>query len=632
MLQLSEISIRIAGRLLIDQASLTLPAGTKAGLVGRNGTGKSTLFRAITGELSPESGTVSVPRQARIGQVAQEAPGTEEALIDIVLAADKERARLLAEAEHASDAHRIAEIQTRLVDIDAHSAEARAASILAGLGFDEAAQRRPASSFSGGWRMRVSLASVLFAEPDLLLLDEPTNYLDLEGTLWLEDYVRRYPHTVVIISHDRDLLNRAVNAIVNLEHRKLTFYRGPYDQFARQKAEAEELQMKMRSKQQAQRKHMEAFVDRFRYKASKARQAQSRIKALERMGEIAAVSHEHVHGFKFPDPVKAAASPIIAIESGSVGYSPEAPVLKQLNLRIDADDRIALLGANGNGKSTFAKLLSDRLQLETGKMTVFAGLKIGFFAQHQLDDLVPDESAVYHVRRLVPDQPEAKVRARVAQMGLATEKMDTPARDLSGGEKARLLMGLATFDGPNLLILDEPTNHLDIDSRQALVEALNTFDGAVILIAHDRHLIEATVDRLWIVGGGTVTAYDGDLDDYRNLIIGGPLKNSDKRRLAEEAAEEETKSKAVQRKMAADRRRELAPLKKQITALETRTVSLEKRIREIDRQLADPSGYGNADKIASLGKERSDCERALVEAEERWLELSADYDEALSAP
>ena len=526
MLTLSDISARIAGRLLIDHASLYLPEGTKAGFVGRNGAGKSTLFRVITGELAPETGAVTLPRNCRIGQVAQEAPGTDEPLLDIVLSADAERLALLTEAETATDAGRIADIQTRLVDIDAHSAEARAASILAGLGFDQEAQRRPASSFSGGWRMRVALAAVLFSRPDLLLLDEPTNYLDLEGTLWLEDYVRRYPHTVIIISHDRDLLNRAVNSIVHLEDRKLTFYRGPFDQFERQRAEARELQTKMRARMQARRDHMAAFVERFRYKASKARQAQSRLKAIERMGSIAAVVDEQVQEFQFPKPERACASPIIALERVAVGYVPGQPVLSGLNLRIDHDDRIALLGANGNGKSTFAKLLSGRLKPETGTMTRAPHLKIGYFAQHQLEDLVPSDSAVDHVRRRIPDAPDAVVRSRVAQMGLSTEKMGTAARDLSGGEKARLLMGLAAFDKPNLLILDEPTNHLDIDSRAALIEALNAFEGAVILISHDRHLLEATADRLWLVHDGTVRSYEGDLEDYRALIVGGSKRES----------------------------------------------------------------------------------------------------------
>ncbi|MEM9105325.1 MAG: ABC-F family ATP-binding cassette domain-containing protein [Pseudomonadota bacterium] len=625
MLTLTDLSARVAGRLLIDRASLSLPEGTKAGFVGRNGAGKSTLFRVITGDLTAETGTVHVAKNARIGQVAQEAPGTQEPLIDIVMQADTERLALIEEAETATDPHRIADIQTRLTDIEAHSAEARAASILSGLGFDNDAQKRPAAEFSGGWRMRVALAAVLFARPDLLLLDEPTNYLDLEGTLWLEEYVRRYPHTVIIISHDRDLLNRAVNSIVHLEQKKLSFYRGPFDQFERQRADARELQMKMREKQQAKRKHMEAFVERFRYKASKARQAQSRLKALERMGTISAVIEEHVQGFQFPKPEKLPASPLIKLEKVSVGYAPGEPVLSRLNLRIDNDDRIALLGANGNGKSTFAKLLSGRLQTGDGTMVRAPNLKTGYFAQHQLEDLVPAQSAVEHVRKHLPDAPDAVVRSRVAQMGLSTEKMGTPARDLSGGEKARLLMGLAAFDGPNLIILDEPTNHLDIDSRAALIDALNGFEGAVILISHDQHLIEATADRLWLVGDGTVGSYDGDLNDYRTLIIGAS-KGQNRRREAETG-----NSKADQRRAAAERRKELAPLRKRINEIESLTAELEKKIQKLDADLADPTLYNRApDDAAQIARQRSDAERRLAEAEEEWLQVSSDYEEAAS--
>ena len=496
MLQITDLSARVAGRLLIDHASLTLPAGTKAGLVGRNGAGKSTLFRIITGDLAPESGSVQIPKNTRIGQVAQEAPGTEDSLIDIVLAGDAERTALMAEAETATDPNRIAEIHTRLADIEAHSAEARAGAILSGLGFDAAAQRRPASSFSGGWRMRVALAAVLFSQPDLLLLDEPTNYLDLEGTLWLETFVARYPYTVVVISHDRDVLNNAVSSIVHLEQKKLTFYRGDFDSFARQRAEKIELLQKQRAKQEDKRKHMEAFVARFRAKASKARQAQSRLKALERLGPLQAIVEDSVTPIVFPEPEKQPASPIIAMQSVSVGYEPGRPILSGLDLRIDTDDRIALLGQNGNGKSTFAKLLAERLNAGDGSITKAPGLKVGFFAQHQIDDLRPAESAVEHVRREMPEAPEAKVRARVAQMGLATEKMDTAAEKLSGGEKARLLMGLATLDAPHLLILDEPTNHLDIATKQMLVEALSRFEGAMLFVSHDRHFLSALSNRV----------------------------------------------------------------------------------------------------------------------------------------
>lgn len=625
MLIINDLSLRIAGRLLIDHASLTLPSGTKAGIVGRNGTGKTTLFRAITGDMASETGSISFPKSTRIGQVAQEAPGTEEPLIEIVLKADTERLSLLQEAESASDAHRIAEIQMRLADIDAHSAEARAATILAGLGFDTAAQARPASSFSGGWRMRVALAAVLFSQPDLLLLDEPTNYLDLEGTLWLENYVSKYPHTVLLISHDRDLLNRAVNSIVHLDQKKLTFWRGGYDQFERQRAEQLEHQEKARVKQDAARRHMESFVERFRAKASKARQAQSRLKALEKMKPISAMIEDDVAPFNFPEPGKTVASPIVAIEKAAVGYAPGKPVLKNLTLRIDEDDRIALLGSNGNGKSTFAKLLDGRLELESGRVTIAPGLKVAMFAQHQLDDLRPEESAIGHVRRLMPDAPEAKVRARVARMGLSTEKMMTPAKDLSGGEKARLLMGLAAFHGPNLLILDEPTNHLDIDSRDALMAALNEFSGAVILISHDRHLIEATADRLWLVKDGTVAPFDGDMADYRQVITGGA---SDRR----ERREADKASKADKRREAAQKRAALEPLAKQIKATEGLIERTRKRMEAIEGELADPALYErDAARAQRLARERSELGATLESHEEVWLRLSSQYEEAMAA-
>jgi ATP-binding cassette subfamily F protein 3 len=624
MLIINDLSLRMAGRLLLDHASLTLPAGSKAGLVGRNGTGKTTLFRAITGDLSAETGSIGVPRNTRIGQVAQEAPGTEEPLIDIVLKADVERAALIEEEKTATDPVRIAEIHMRLADIDAHSAEARAATILAGLGFDDAAQQRPASSFSGGWRMRVALAAVLFSEPDLLLLDEPTNYLDLEGTLWLENYVAKYPHTVLLISHDRDLLNRAVTSIVHLDRMKLTWWRGGYDQFERQLTVQRELQEKGRVRQEAARKHMQAFVDRFRYKASKARQAQSRLKALEKMKPIAAVVDDTVRAFRFPEPVKAVASPIIAISAASVGYKAGAPVLKRMTLRIDADDRIALLGANGNGKSTFAKLLAGRLKPETGSMTVAPGLKVSMFAQHQLDDLRPEENAYEHVRRLMPDAPEAKVRSRVAQFGLTTEKMATAAKDLSGGEKARLLMGLSTFEGPNLFILDEPTNHLDIDSREALMHALNEFPGAVILISHDRHLIEATADRLWLVRDGEVNPYEGDLSDYRQEVTGTAGDRRERR-------ENEKASKADRRREAASRRQQYEPLAREIRATEALIDRLRKRIDLIEDELADPALYEKDPSTATrLARERSQLGATLAGHEEKWLEMSAEYEQATS--
>ncbi len=624
MLQITDLTYRIAGRLLIDQASVTLPARSKTGLVGRNGAGKSTLFKLITGDLSSESGSIQIPKSARIGQVAQEAPGTEDSLIDVVLAADTERTRLLEEAETETDPARIADIHTRLADIGSHTAEARAGAILSGLGFDAEAQKRPCSAFSGGWRMRVALAAVLFSEPDLLLLDEPTNYLDLEGTLWLENYVSRYPHQVVLISHDRDLLNNAVDSIAHLDRGKLTFYRGGYDSFDRQRREKMILQQKAKEKQDEQRKHMQAFVDRFRAKATKARQAQSRLKMLEKMEPIAALTEESSFPIHFPDPEGRLAPPILKLENVSTGYDGKE-ILKRLTVNIDTDDRIALLGANGNGKSTFAKLISGRLDAMSGEITKATKLKIAFFAQHQLDELRPAENAVEHVRRLMPQAPEAQVRARVARFGLPTDRMDTPAKDLSGGEKARLLLGLATFDGPNLLILDEPTNHLDIDSREALILALNEFQGAVVLISHDRHLVEACADRLWLVAEGGVAPYDGDMEDYRRLILQGP----DAVKKARKEEEDDKGSAQERRREAAEKRHVLKPLRQKIEAAEKEMSRLQDKIVKLDEALADPEFFTREpDRATKFAKERAYCEKKLVKTEEEWLELSAEYEEA----
>ncbi len=630
MLHINDLTYRIGHRLLIDHASVALPDGTKAGLVGPNGAGKTTLFRLISGEIGPESGSIGLPRNARIGQVAQEAPGGSESLIAVVLAADHERERLLAEAETAHDPHRIAEIHTRLADIDSHSAEARAATILAGLGFDEAAQKRPCSSFSGGWRMRVALAATLFARPDLLLLDEPTNYLDLEGTLWLETYVTRYPYSVIIVSHDRDLLNRAVDTIVHLDQGKLTLYRGGYDSFDRQRRERQALQLKLKARQDDQRRHLQSFVDRFRYKASKARQAQSRLKMLEKLEPIAALADNTVVPFHFPPPAKPAAPPIITMEDVSVGYEADRPVLRGLDLRLDDDDRIGLLGANGNGKSTLAKLIAGRLDAMGGRFRRLHRLDVAYFAQHQLDELKPAWSPYDHVRDLMPDATEAQVRARTGALGFVRTKMDTKAADLSGGEKARLLLGLATFSGANLMILDEPTNHLDIDSREALVLALAEFPGAVILISHDRHLIEASVDRLWLVADGTVRPYDGDLDDYRRTVLdsrnGGNGNGGPSARKTPSSGTAQDR-----RREAAGRRQQTAPLRKKIKDTEALIDSLQKEIHRLDRKLGDSGLYErNPTEAAFLAKARAEAVRSLAKAEETWLAASAELEAAMA--
>ena len=513
---------------MIDDSSVQIVPGARVGFVGRNGVGKSTLFHAIRGDLPTEAGSISIPPRWRIGSLAQEAPDGPESLINVVLKADLERDALLQEAETADDPHRIAEIQTRLVDIDAHSAPARAAAILSGLGFSTADQARSCSEFSGGWRMRVALAATLFSAPDLLLLDEPTNYLDLEGTLWLEEHLANYPRTVIVISHDRDLLDTSVDQILHLDRTKLTLYKGTYSSFEEQRATREMLDAKHAKRQMDERKRLQAFVDRFKAKASKARQAQSRVKMLERMKPVTALVTQDVREISFPAPEKMLSPPIIAVDDVSVGYDPRKPVLNRVTLRIDTDDRIALLGSNGNGKSTLLKLIADRLPPMQGSVSRADKLDIAYFAQHQLDELVPSQSAYDHVRRLMPDDPVSKVRARAGAMGYPGEKADTPVMNLSGGEKSRLLLGLATFGGAHLVILDEPTNHLDIDSRATLIEAINEFPGAVILVSHDRYLLEACADRLWLVADGAVTAYDGDIDEYRRQVLsarGGESKD-----------------------------------------------------------------------------------------------------------
>lgn len=617
MLAINDLSIRLAGRLLIDQSSVQITPGSRVGLVGRNGTGKSTLFKVIRGELAAEHGTVSLPPRWRIGSLAQEAPNGPESLISVVLKADLERDALLTEAEHATDPHRIAEIQTRLVDIDAHSAPSRAAAILSGLGFSAADQLRPCAEFSGGWRMRVALAATLFAAPDLLLLDEPTNYLDLEGTLWLEDHLAHYPRTVIVISHDRDLLESSVDQILHLERGKLTLYKGSYSSFEEQRAARELLDAKAVKRQEAERARLQAFVDRFKAKASKARQAQSRVKMLERLKPITALVTEDVREISFPAPEKILSPPIIAADNVSVGYDPASPVLNRVTLRIDNDDRIALLGANGNGKSTLVKLLAGRLAPFSGKVTRADKLSIAYFAQHQLDELNEDASAYDHVRKLMGDAPEAKVRARAGAIGFSGKAADTKAGKLSGGEKARLLLGLATFFGPNMIILDEPTNHLDIDSRAALAEAINEFPGAVIMVSHDRYLIEACADRLWIVADRTVTNYDGDLDDYRRLVLST--------RNAETPRERAAPSEKPQRPRPDNR----GSLKKRIAEAEAEIARVSDIIAKIDTALALPDIFTRDPKqAAQLSKARANAAEALARAEEQWLEASTEFDEA----
>jgi ATP-binding cassette subfamily F protein 3 len=517
MLQIDNLVFNAWNRRFFDSASVSLPVGAKVGLVGRNGIGKTTLFKLILGELMPDGGEIGLPKAARIASVDQEHPATPVSLLDTVLAADVQREALNAELETAEPEH-LGDIYQRLIEIDADRAPARAAEILSGLGFSTADLKRPMAEFSGGWRMRVALAAALFAQPELLLLDEPTNYLDLEGALWLEARLKKYPHTALIISHDRELLNNSVDAILHLSEGKLTLYTGGYDAFERRRAEMSRLQSATRAKQEAERAHLQSFIDRFKAKASKAAQAQSRMKRLAKLEPIAAVIEERVAPFTLPSPARPLAPPLLQLEAATVGYG-GVPVLRDLNLRLDVDDRIGLLGVNGAGKSTFAKMVAGALALQSGQMKRDNRIRVGWFHQHQIEALDPADSPLDIIRRERPEDSESARRSRLAQFGLSFDKQETTVADLSGGERARLLLNLVAMAAPHLLILDEPTNHLDIDSRRALLDALNDYEGAVILITHDRSLIELVADRLWLAADGHIKPFAGDMEDYARFVL-----------------------------------------------------------------------------------------------------------------
>ena len=627
LLHINDLTYRIAGRVLFDGATAVVPKGHKVGLVGPNGAGKTTLFRLISGDLALDGGSVSVSGRARIGQVAQEAPSGSGSLLATVLAADSELADLTAEAESAISPQRIAEVHERLVSIGAHTAEARVASILAGLGFDEAAQARPCSEFSGGWRMRVALAGALFARPDLLLLDEPTNHLDLEATMWLESYLAAWDGTLLVISHDRGLFNRVVGGILHLHGHKLTRYEGGYDRFERTRLENLQHQAALRTKQQAQRRHIQSFVDRFRYKATKARQAQSRLKALARMAPIASVIEDRTTAFHFPDP-SPLSPPLVAMDRVEVGYGGQA-VLTRLNLRLDMDDRIALLGSNGNGKSTLVKLLAQRLEPMAGEINRSGKLRVGYFAQHQADELdsraTPIVELARHVERAaerdVQAWTEQRLRAHLGRFGFGEDKVGTRIGDLSGGEKARLLFCLMSVGAPHVLLLDEPTNHLDVDARAALVLALNGYQGAVVLVSHDAHLIEAVCDRLWLVDAGTCAPYDGDLSDYRTLLL---ERARGSRRGARAGKTNGREGKKAGRQARAQARAESSGVRKRGKNAERRLAALGKKKSALEAKLADPTLYdGTSDAVSALQIELAEIERALAAAEQAWLEAEA---------
>lgn len=636
MLHIKEITQRVEGRLLFDKATAVVHKGERVGFVGRNGSGKSTLLRLIMGTTPLDGGDIAIPRGASVGTVAQDAPSGSTSLIDTVLAADVERASLLSEAETAEDPGRIAEIHERLATIKAETAPARAARILAGLGFSEEAQQQPCSSLSGGWRMRVALAALLFTEPDLLLLDEPTNHLDLEATLWLEGYLKGYPGTLLLVSHDRNLLNNIAQRTLHLEQLKLNMYNGNYDRFERTRRENQERQMAMRTKQIAERRHIESFVERFRAKASKARQAQSRLKALARMEPIASAIEDRTTTFDFPTPVQLS-PPLINLEDASVGYNADNPVLTNLNLRIDMDDRIALLGANGNGKSTFIKLLATRLKPMTGRLVKSSKLKVGYFSQDQADELDLNGTPLEHMARALPMETETRLRSHLGRFGFGQEHATTKVGKLSGGEKARLLFALMTRDKPHVLLLDEPTNHLDVDARQALIQAINGFEGAVILVSHDPHLIELSADRLWIVTNGGVRSYDGDMESYRQLLLDqrrderAKARSARRERESGEASSSKVKqqnlSKKDKRKAAADARAAASDLRKKVKSAEQKVERLEQQKKDLEVKLADPKMYdaSTAD-LEALQIKFGQVSKAIADAERIWLEAQSSLE------
>lgn len=633
MLTISDLDFRVEARPLFEGASAQISAGWKVGLVGRNGTGKSTLLRLIREEVSNPSAqnSIRLNQGAKLGWVAQEVAPSDETIMDVVLAADAERHALMQEADTATDPDRIGEIHARLVDIDAWSAEARAAEVLTGLGFTNADLHRATKEFSGGWRMRAAIAGVLFSQPDLLLLDEPTNYLDLEGAAWLEGYLKKYPHTVIIVSHDRELLNRCVTHTMALEHCKLTICAGGYDAWLRLRAERVAQLEAQQAKQDADRAHLQAFVDRFKAKASKARQAQSRVKMLEKMQDISIPLAERTVPFNFPSGEEKLSPPMLVMEDAVLGYGADAEILRGVDLRLDPDDRIAIIGTNGQGKTTLVKSIAERLPIMAGTRKVPKAIRIGYFSQDQMDELTAGETVLDHVRRALPRETTiARQRAVAAAMGFAHEKVETKIEKLSGGEKVRLLLGLMAMEKPNILILDEPTSHLDIDSREALIYALNDFEGAVLLITHDVFLAEATADQLWLVNDGQAKPYDGDLADYRKLVLAADRSKEDKPKKKQkvEAVQPAPKvDKAEQRRLASEKRKAAAPLKRKAEEAERTLTKATAALKQVDEALAQPNA--TSEEMQALMLKRGEWVAAIEDAEMIWLEASEAYEAAL---
>ncbi|HKX79877.1 MAG TPA: ABC-F family ATP-binding cassette domain-containing protein [Novosphingobium sp.] len=620
MLTISGITVRLGGRTILDRAQAAIPTGARVGLIGRNGAGKSTLMKVMIGQLEPDDGAIELPRRARIGYIAQEAPNGTASPFETVLAADTERAALLDEAEHCTDPDRLGDVHERLLAIDAYSAPARAARILIGLGFDEAMQAQPLDSFSGGWKMRVALAALLFSSPDLLLLDEPSNHLDLEATLWLENFLRAYPGTLIVISHERDLLNNVVDNILHLQGGKLTLYPGGYDSFERQRAERAAQLAAAKAAQDAQRAKLEDYVRRNSARASTAKQAQSRAKMLARMQPVVAMIEDPSLSFDFPNPAELK-PPLITLDRAAVGYAEDTPVLRRLGMRVDPDDRIALLGRNGNGKTTLARLLAGQLAPMEGEMHTSGKLRIGYFTQYQVEELAGGDTPLVHMTRAMEGKPPLAVRGQLGRFGFSGDRAMTKVAQLSGGERARLALALVTRDAPHLLILDEPTNHLDVDAREALVQALNAYEGAVILISHDRHMVELTADRLILVDQGTAAEYAGSMENYIDFVLG---RNQPK-------TEGKAKAAKVVRKPDAPSWEEMRDLKKQVTKAESAMAKLQAQLVAIDGAMVDPAAAPrplSGLNLGELARRRAVLWEELETTEAQWLQFSERLDAA----
>jgi len=610
MLSIDNVTVRLGGRTILDRASATVPIGARIGLIGRNGAGKSTLMKAIIGEIEPDDGEISKPSRSRIGYIAQEAPSGTMTPEEVVLASATERAALLEELETCTDMDRMGDVHERLLAIDAYSAPSRAAKILSGLGFDEEMQQRPVESFSGGWKMRIALGALLFSEPDILLLDEPSNHLDLEATLWLENFLKSYPATLIVISHERDLLNKVVDHILHLQGGQVTLYPGGYDAFEKQRAERAAQLASAKASQDAQRARLQDYVARNSARASTAKQAQSRAKMLARMQPIASLMEDPELGFDFPDPAELK-SPMITLEQAAVGYD-DTPILRRLNFRIDADDRIALLGRNGNGKTTLARLLASQLAPAEGEMNAPGRLKVGYFTQYQVEELAGEDTPLDLMSRTMEGHAQGAIRAQLGRFGFSGPRAQTRVDKLSGGERARLALALITRDAPHLLILDEPTNHLDVDAREALIQALNDYSGAVILISHDRHMVELTADRLVLVDSGTAREYPGSMDDYIDFVLGRkPRKGSHPNGSGKARGNQQAASMAQTRTA----RSELTHAEKKVARLTAELEKLDRRILKASESNAGPDSANMQDML----RKRADTADALALAEEDWL-------------